>query len=296
MHIKELDRNLLNLAWSLWTELGVAGVLRNHQKILILVEELILFTSVLSESDSRLRDESMDWCAQFHRFISISRLRSLMDDFKGFQGSFSKFAVALNAVSNANWPVIIPTDSLKISLSGKSSLRPYASPALLNMRARSIFGTGSRADLITFFLVHPNSDFSVSEAAEIGYSKRNLADVLIDLHFGKLFGKFMHGNQQRYFVNRESPIFQMLQPIPEYPRSWRLVFEILLSLRSCLIRIQNYAESTQVIEIRNCLDKLEGPIQKLDLHPPSFQNNFSLYLESFSKWILEWSALLAAGE
>lgn len=39
--IKKLDQSLLDLAWSLWTELGVQGHKRKHQDCLIALEELI---------------------------------------------------------------------------------------------------------------------------------------------------------------------------------------------------------------------------------------------------------------
>jgi len=51
-----------------------------------------------------------------------------------------------------------------------------------------------------------------------------------------------------------------------------------------------------VVELRNCLKELEKFLQKLGLTPPLFQNNFSRYLENFSKWILEWTELLAKGQ
>src|SRR5690242_2971148 len=159
--LKQLDQNLLNLAWSLWTEAGVAGIKRHHQNVLILMEELVLFTSILAEIDPRLRDESLDWCSRYYRFISISRLKSLMKDFENIDEAFSRYAASLNQISNANWPVFIEFPLLIINPSQKSVLRPHASPALLNIRARSLFGTGARADLITFFLTHQHTDFSV---------------------------------------------------------------------------------------------------------------------------------------
>jgi len=295
--IKQLDQHLLNLAWSLWTEVGVAGIKRHHQHLLILIEELILFTSILSEVDPRLRDETLDWCSQYHHFISISRLKSLMIDFKELvSDQFSKFAATLNSISNANWPVFKDTTPLKIILSHKSILRPIASSALLNLRARSIFGTGARADLLTYFLVHSNSEFSIAETAEmIGYSKRNLAEVLEDLHLSNLFIKTMQGNQQRYRLNKNSKLYHALEPIPEYV-PWHYIFKVFLSLRDCIQRTTNYSESTKVVEIRNCLAKLEKPLQKLEQSPPPFQNNFSAYLDAFSHWILEWAANLAKGK
>jgi hypothetical protein len=298
--IKQLDQILLNLAWSLWTEVGVAGVKRHHQKVLILLEELVIFTTALADTDPRLRDESLDWCSQFHRFISISRLKFLIKkDFEELvKEPFSKYAATLNNISNEKWPVFIENNNtlpMKIRLSGKSILRPHASAALLNIRARSIFGTCARADLVTYFLVHPNLDFSIAEVAEIGYSKRNLAEVLDDLHFGNLFSKFMVRNQQRYRMNTNNKLFKVLEPIPEYA-PWYLIFKVLLSLRGCLKRTKDYAESTKVVEIRNCLEMLENPLQRLGLTPPLFQNNFQAYLELFSKWILAWATQLAEGK
>ena len=77
---KQLDQLLLDLTWSLWTELGVAGVKQKHQHVLILLEELIVLTAVLAEIDPRLRDESLDWCSQYHHLVSISRLKLLMGE------------------------------------------------------------------------------------------------------------------------------------------------------------------------------------------------------------------------
>jgi hypothetical protein len=292
----QLDAHLLDLVWSLWTELGVAGVKRNHQEALIWIEELLLFTSVLSEIDPRLRDESLDWCAQFHRFISVSRLNSLKKEFEEWiKEPFSVYAATLNSISSTNWSTFIHKEPLHVCLSGKSVLRPHASAALLNIRARSIFGTGARADLITFFLVHPNIDFSISDAAEIGYSKRNLAEMLDDLHFGGLFSRFMKGNQQRYQLNQSGPLLEVLTPIPQLVFPWRLIFKLLLALRTSILNTASLAESSKVVAMRNCLDRFENSLEMLGKKPPPFKNQISEYWESLSQWLLEWSAHLARG-
>jgi len=183
--VKELDQHLLDLAWSLWTELGVQGHKRNHQNCLISLEELVILTTVLAEIDPRLRDESLDWCIQYHHFLSISRLKTLIKDCNDVvQRAFSTYSSTLNSMSHARWPVFQETQPLQIILSHKSRLRPLESPALLNIRVRSVFGTGARADLITFFLSHEDADFSISDTVEIGYSKRNLAEILEELSLG----------------------------------------------------------------------------------------------------------------
>lgn len=294
---KHIDNNLLDLAWSLWTELGVAGVKQNHQGTHIWLEELVIFTSALAEIDPRLRNESLDWCSQFHKYISISRLKSLMNDFEPLaKEPFSKYALTLNSISKANWPVFTETWPAKINLSHKSVLRTPLSASLLNIRARSMFGTGARADVVTFFLLHPHIAFSIAQIAEIGYSKRNLAEILDEMHMGHLLDRTMQGNQQRYCLCKKSPLLQLFKPLPAKAPSWHLIFKVVLSLRMCIQRIENYSESSKAVELHTCLNRHEKSLQKIGLIPPSFQNNFSVYLENFNRWILEWTALLAKGK
>lgn len=293
---KKLDRLLLDLTWSLWTELGVAGVERKHQKFLINIEELILLTVVLAEIDPRLRDESLDWCSQYHHLISTSRLKSILKNFgDSLNSPFSNYSTTLNSVSRAAWPIFQDSSPLKIKLSNKSCLRPLESPALLNIRVRSIFGTGARADLLTFFLIHAKFDFSASDLVEIGYSKRNLADILEELCLSKLFDKFLLRNQQRYRLIKDDQLLNVLGPLPEYAPSWCMILEILFPLRDCINRIVNDSESTQVIEIRNLLMTFQEQLKRLNLIPPPWHNNFHVYLNLFSEWLLEITDKLAKG-
>lgn len=295
--LKKLDHFLLDLCWSLWTELGVAGVKRKHQNSLIYLEELILLTVALADIDPRLRNESLDWCSQYHRFLSISRLKSII---KGFGDSlnvpFSIYSTTLNSISNAVWPIFVDSSPIKLTLSHKSCLRPLESPALLNIRARSIFGTNARADLLTFFLTHKNSDFAVSDVTEIGYSKRNLADILEDLCLSGLFDKYLVRNHQRYRLVKNEQLIKALGPIPKFAPSWRLILEMLLPIRDCVKRIQSYSESTKVVEIRNLLTTLQKKLQRLNLTPPTFQTDFHAYLNAFDEWLLEIVRKLSLGD
>lgn len=293
---KELDRLLLQLAWSLWTELGVAGVERRHQKFLINIEELILLTVTLADVDPRLRDESLDWCSQYHHFISTSRLKSIIKSFgNSLNAPFSIYSATLNSFSRAAWPIFQDSSPLHIKLSHKSCLRSLESPALLNIRVRSIFGTGARADLLTFFLTHGKSDFSASDLIEIGYSKRNLAEILEELCLSKLFDKFLLRNQQRYRLIKNTQLLRVLGPIPDYTPSWRMIFEILLPLRDCINHIADSSDSTKVVEIRNLLIALQKQLKRLNLTPSPWNNNFQAYLNSFNEWLIDIMHKLAGG-
>jgi hypothetical protein len=298
MHlIKALDQHLLDLAWSIWTELGVQGHKRNHQNCLISLEELMILTAVLAEVDPRLRDESIDWCSQYHHFLSISRLKSLLKELKeDVLESFSKYSSTLNSLSNAHWPVFRETSPLKFILSHKSCLRPLESPALFDIRVRSLFGTGARADLISFFLTHEDIDFSISDTVVIGYSKRNLAEILEELYLGGLVDKILVRNQQRYRLSKREQLIKFLSPLPKNTPQWRHIIEVILPLRSCLQRIDGSSESTQVIEIRNLLISLHDKLKKLKLTPPPFDTDISKYLGTFAEWLLNTIQKMAQGD
>ena len=74
-----MDRLAHDLAWSLWAELGVEGVVRRHDWQAIDLEPLIIFTAKLGDTDHRLRASTIDWCITNSRFASAFRLRNLAD-------------------------------------------------------------------------------------------------------------------------------------------------------------------------------------------------------------------------
>jgi hypothetical protein len=294
---KQLDQLLLNLAWSLWSELGVAGTKRYHEHCLIFPEELILLTAVLAEIDPRLRDESLDWCYRYHQLISISRLKSIMKPLEStVYKSFSSYAAILNSFARTLWPIFTEVSLLKFTPSQNSRLRSLSSPALFNLRMRSIFSTGARADLITFFLTHTSQDFSASDLTEIGYSKRNLAEILDELCLGGVLNKFLLRNQMRYRLCDNHCFLEGFDPIPKYVPAWRTFLEILLPIRECIKRIHYSSEITQVVEIRNLLIALLKNLHKVNLVPPSLQEDCQQYLVNFELWLLDVAQKIAKGD
>jgi len=284
---ENLDKQLLDLSWSLWTELGVTGVHRIHQQFLIIPEELILLTALLGELDPRLREEALDWCSRHHHFISVSRIKLLAKSFgENVVHSFSVFSATLNSISRANWPVLTPARPLNLKPSGKSKSPRFENPAMLLLRLRSLFGVGARADLIAFFLSQNRGDFSISDTTEIGYTKRNLADVLESFVQAGIFDLFLSRNQQRYRFAKHDEFARILSPFPKFMPSWRQIFEVVLKLRECIRQIEKNSESTKIVEIRNTLKDIENQLIKLNLTPPSMQANFQVYLASFSSWVL----------
>jgi hypothetical protein len=296
---KQLDTNLARLVWSLWTELGVAGLQRNHQTFSIVPEELIILTAALSEFDPRLRDEALDWCIRYHRFISPIRLQILAEKYKDYiSDSFSVFSTTFNTLSDSRtkWVVLTKVPSLKFRARGKSTLRNLAAPSMIFFRLRSFLGVGARSDILAFLISEKDRDFTASDLLETGYSKRRLAQILDGLAEAEILSRAQVRNQFHYALIKRNPLIQLLGNIPKKMVHWDQILAVLLPIRACLHNVENTSVGVRAIDMRNLLKKLSKELQQIHLTPPPLQNDLEAYWESIVKWIHEFSLFLAKGD
>lgn len=296
---KQIDENLAHLAWSLWTEIGVAGLERKHRAFSIAPEELIILTSALSEFDPRLCDEALDWCIHNHRFISPIRLHILAKKHEEYIAKpFSTFSATLNAAAGirTRWAVLTKTPPLKLQPSGKSILRSFEIPSMLNFRLRSFLGVGAKADVLAFLLAEKREDFIASDLMETGYSKRRLAAILEDLAAAGILFKSHIRNQLRYAFVRRDQFVKLLGDIPKKMVHWHRILAVLLPIRACLQDVEDTPIGVRVIDMRNLLNKLSNQLLQIKLNPPPLQNDFEAYWSSIIKWLFEITRKLAQGE
>ena len=281
------------------SELGVAGLERKHQAFSIAPEELIILTSALSEFDPRLRDEALDWCSHYHRFISPIRLQILAKNYSEFISKpFSNFSATLNSIADirTKWVVLTPASPLKFRPSGKSILRGFETLSMIHFRLRSFLGVGARADVLAFILNETRGDFAASDLVEIGYSKSNLAKILHDLAATGILSESMVRNQLRYSFVRRDQLIKLLGGIPRKMVHWHRVLAVLLPIRACLQNVEDTPVGVRVIDMRNLLNKLTSQLMQLKLTPPPLQKDFEAYWNNVTKWILDFSESLATGE
>lgn len=296
---KQLDENLTQLAWSLWTELGVAGLKRNHQTFAVSPEELIILTSVISEFDPRLRDEALDWCVQYHRFISPLRLQILAKKYQQYlKESFSTFTTTLNSVADirTKWIVLTKATPLKFRPSNKSHIRSFDTPAMIHFRLRSLFGVGARADVLAFLLNDKRQEFSVSDLTETGYSKRRVAEILEDLARAGILSESQVRNQLRYAFARKDLFNKLLGDSPKRMIHWYRILDILLPIHACVHEVEETPLGVRAIDMRNLLNKMASQLMHFRLIPPPLQKNLEVYWSTVIQWILDFTELLAKGE
>jgi len=293
---RQIEEYLLDLAWSLWTELGVAGTNRQHRQVAITPEELLLLTSALSPLDPRLRDESNDWCSRYHGYVSTARLRSLFGDAQEEQkAALSRYAATVNALATTRWPTTGDTSPWKVKLGGKSSLAELTRPALLHLRLRAVFGTGARADVIAVFLGSSATDLAVAEVADIGYTKRNIANVLDDLAAGGLLRVSKVRNQLRFRWARRDALVALVAPLPRQLPNWRPIVDLVLTLHRFVERTEPMPGVVRGVEAANLLPSINRELALLQWQPPQLGPKPEDSWDRLARWAIKVVRTVASG-
>lgn len=258
-----------SFAWSQWSALGVRGTNVSGPRYAVDLEALTAFTPALEALEPRLYAEALDWCIQFGTgFVSVSRLRQVLKPFPAEHvARFERFAAIVNHESGTSWPATGLTPSRFVA-SGKSRAPVLDSPALLQLRARKLIGLTARADVYAALAVasRHSRDVSVtaSQLAQLGYTKRNIADVLVDLHAADLLSAQQVRNATHYRLERTRACVDLLAPLPKDAPRWsdRLVLAAALlaveqstlhkisTIRSITMRKAIHAHAGQLGAIR----------------------------------------------
>jgi hypothetical protein len=184
----------LDLAWSLWTELGVPGPHRSHPHTVLDLEHLILATGWLCREDVRLADLALAWCGQHHHRISAVRLAGLLKTVHPQMRSSADSFLGQLAADGRKMSREHDIRELTVRLER---------PALLRLRLRALFGVSGRADVVAFLLSSPTSWVTAAEIEDTGIAKRNVAVIL---------NEFAEGGVAASRPRRNAREFRLSQP------------------------------------------------------------------------------------
>jgi hypothetical protein len=192
----DIENSVLEFCWGLWSELGVSGWGRAHEKWAIDVEPLVVFTATIGDRDPRLRDEALDWCIRYSRLVSVVRLRNILRGMPDKAlSAWGPFAATVNVRAGAEWPGA--EDPLSYKITGRSTLRPFTEPSMTYLRIRSIFGVGARAEILRCLLYNVESDrVSVQMLADqTNYGKRIVAEAAESLAQAGILRQRLNSNR-----------------------------------------------------------------------------------------------------
>lgn len=177
---KRLTKLVVDFGWSLWSELGVPGVIRHHSHVAIDPEPLLVFSPWLFRDDARLQAEIVRWCVADADRISASRLHGLLKTAPpDVTAAFTEMAATLRA-HGVTWTTTREAPATKTTPTKPLAL-PTTRPALIRLRLRALAGVGARADVLAELLGHEGRWLIASDLQHLGYSKRNVARVLAEL-------------------------------------------------------------------------------------------------------------------
>lgn len=287
----------LDLAWSLWTELGVPGVVRNHEAFVIDPEPLVVWSPSVVAADPRLRDLVFHWCRQHGDRLSASRLRGLLRGMPATAaGAFGRFAGALNSVSTLRWPGTnasgpvwpIPTEDVAVPL-------PRGRPALIRLRLRALSGVGTRADVLSELLATGQRWVTAADLAQEGYTKRNVARVLADLEMAGIVRSRARGNSLHFQLEAPHILGRLVHnQHPAVPR-WTELLRVLAQLADLVARVHDRSPAVRRVEAHKLREAIEGVCAGLRLPPPPTTSGNPRAYEALLRWAAEQAAACAAG-
>lgn len=260
----------LNLLWGAWVELGVSGWQRTHGAWAIDPEPLIVRTASVGEKEPRLRDEALDWCIRYPRYVSTARLRNLLKDVPaGPDDAWGRFAATVNAHANTRWPMATEAD--RYQTTGRSNLDSLDRQSRVWIRLRAIFGVGARTEILRFFLADPPSSGASRMTAvsilatSVGYAKRNVANECELLEMAGLLKRRRVGNQFLYSLRRDAALRELVGDIAPLRPDWRT----LLKVTSSLVKLESASRwmpaKALLVETHRTAQQLDGLLDILEI-------------------------------
>jgi hypothetical protein len=282
------QRLALDLAWSLWTELGVSGQRRNHSKVGVDLEPLLVATAYLSKFDARLRDESLDWCVLNVSYVSSDRLRNFLRTVdENLREAFGPYAATMKKVRRVSWP----GDGRPFAFSStRRSVAPdLLRPAVVQLRLRAVFGVSARAETLRWLLDQPDHFFgSLELALKAHYGKDNVADTLDLLtRAGLLQDTVMTtaGNQRLFRLNRQATIVSALSDWMKVPQQrWDAVFRVVVRLIE-FARTAPEKPAARAVAIQDTLADLQPDLRWLGTFP-RLRQGVDVVNQDFDRWAI----------
>lgn len=288
----------LDLAWRLWTELGVPGVKGMAGTIVVDPEPLVAWSPSVIGEDPRLRDLVFGWCQQHGDRLSASRLRGVLKTTsQGVTSSFGVFVTTLVEHSNIRWPGADEVDEpWPLPLERRELKLPVSRASMLRFRLRALSGVGTRADVLCELLGAGGAWLSASDLVEQGYTKRNIGRVLSELDTAGLVRSRADGNALRYQL-ADARALRALVAAPEdvgYPR-WSVIFRLLALLVETATKLESQPPVVQRVEAHKAREQAEVLASQLGIAPPPTTAGNPQAFADFTAWAVAESRALAAG-
>jgi len=285
---QEIDALALDLAWSLWAELGVDGASRRHDWQAVDLEPLIIFTAHLGGADSRLRASTIDWCITNARFASAFRLRHLAERASAdTRAAFGRYSATVRTHAKATWPG--EGDPLTLFHPERIGSPDLRRPSLVQLRLRALVGVSARAEVLKLMLADPERPQPASTLAEdAAYGKGSVAQALDMLTMAGIVQVQPHGNRLLYRLARPGELAQTLQWLPSVFPDWWPIFSIVEALTS--YARESVPAASRLAALQKLLEHIDHDLHRLGIaeHVPRVVVPASV--AEFERWAMDFMA------
>lgn len=292
-----VQQTALDLAWSLWTELGVSGQRRSHSDVGVDLEPLIVVTAYLSKFDARLRDESLDWCVLNLKYVSSDRLGNFLKSVdENVRQAFGPYSATMRKARRVSWPG--DGRPFAFSPTRRSAAPDLFRPALIQLRLRAAFGVSGRAETLRWLLDQPDRFIgSLELALKSYYGKDNVADTLDLLaRAGLLQTTVMTtaGNQRVFRLDGQAKVASALTDWMKVPQQrWDAVFRVVVKLIE-FARSAPRKPPARAVAIQEMLAALQSDLRWLGTFP-RLRQGVDAVNEDFDRWartaLQHWAGL-----
>jgi hypothetical protein len=287
-----IAKNVTDLGWSVWGELGVPSVVRNHAGVVIDPEPLIVFSRALFKGDARLQEQVSRWCAAHADRVSASRLEGIQkavvaDVAKGFHNLADELRA--HGVPWAGRPT-----ATSRTTKAKALQLPTTRPALVRLRLRALCGVGARADVLAELLAHRGSWLVASDIDHLGYTKRSIARILAELADAALARTRAERNTIAYELAGTERWGELLDAATVAWPDWLKVFE-LAALAQQLTSENEKSESVRRVAAAKVAKQIDALGAVLGLSPPPPTSGRSDAWDVVVAWLELHTRTLAEG-
>ena len=224
---EEITALALDLAKSLWAELGISGSPCRHDWQAVDLEPLIVFTASLAGTDPAFIGRTVSWCAANSSYMSGLRLRFISHRFGVPAAALDPFVRAGTspppaAEGTGQGPnlVAVETPDLK-------------RPALIQLRLRALMGVGPRAEALRLFLADPDLPRSANTLArDAGYRQGAMGIALSALTAAGIVKTGPEDGVKRFRLSRPAEIAVAVNGVPVAFPDWMAVLTVICAVRA----------------------------------------------------------------
>jgi hypothetical protein len=297
---KELEDHILTLCWSLWTELGVRGVVQHHRDWSVDLEALIIATAALAESDPRLRDESLDCLLKLSPYLSVARLKNILAaTAPDVEVAFGPYAATFNSASKTHvkLPATKNARRYRFSRANKSSPFPLLGPAKTSLRLRAMFGVGAKAEVLGLMLAVDNRQWSALElSSRARFVKLVVTVALRDLENAGTVSIIKVGNRNSYRLKEPKALHDLVGSSAKQVVPWPEVFDFLLQAHALLAGSATRGEIAVAVDANKLLDEHRDRMEMLHLAWDKPELEQERWWAGFVDWVLIAANQLADGK